>query len=95
MTSYRTNFRCPWCEVQHELTTHAFGKGLPTRGDYSLCFSCGEWAVVTGSGKNLRKPTDNELVKVVTTPEFRLAREAWIQMDLMRKLTKTAFGQYK
>lgn len=50
---------------------------LPAAGAVSLCFGCGQLAVFTGRGLEVRAVTPDELGELVARPDVQAALAAW------------------
>lgn len=70
---------CPFCGKVFDRVskTYDFAEPAPVPGDYSLCFTCGEWCVFTDD-LGLRKPTDAEYQEIVDDPQTAQIRQAWL-----------------
>jgi hypothetical protein len=53
---------------------------IPKEGDYMLCIGCGEWNILTAN-RQMRKPTEDELIEVGSHPAARELRIAWTMLD--------------
>lgn len=76
---------CPFCGTANEAVSNPFGDAGPDDGDFSLCFTCGEWAIFdsTATGGQ-RKPTVAEYQEIVNQPQTRRMREAWLAVTNSR-----------
>jgi len=73
---------CTTCGKKFDLAT-ATSKTphcVPKAGDYMLCIGCGEWNILTAD-RQMRKPTDDELIEVGSNPSAKELRIAWSMLD--------------
>jgi hypothetical protein len=71
---------CPFCgRTNDAIGSHDPESRPPVDGDFAMCLTCGEWAVVdscvTGGQ---RKPTTAEYDEVAADKEMRAMRTAWV-----------------
>jgi hypothetical protein len=52
---------------------------MPSPGDLSLCFKCGEWTVFDQDLKH-RKPMPDEYDEIAESEMCRQMRRAWVEM---------------
>lgn len=71
---------CPFCGQNNEAVTPPEGGRGPQDGDFSMCFTCGEWAIFDSrmSG-GMRKPLFPDYMKIATSPKMRQMRDAWVE----------------
>lgn len=67
---------CPACGALNDAATNIVGDADPTNGDVSICFTCGEIAVFTGIGLDVRRPTDAERREMLAIDEVTRLRSA-------------------
>jgi len=81
---------CPHCGAEHTRTTALVERGHPGPeprmgpGDYTLCFSCGEFATMGATGM-LRRPTHSEMRAINRDKRAVAAREGWQQLHATRQ----------
>jgi len=72
---------CPWCNRLVTRTSNANQNETvaPVDGDATLCFYCGEWAIIDLSLPNWqRKPTEAEFIEIGEDPDCQKARAGWV-----------------
>jgi len=90
MKNFTIDSRCPFCRKANDRQMNTQSKRRPEDGDWSLCFSCGEWAVYQLDGHdNVRKPTWPEYQLIAASPELRKAREVWVYVKQQQRGNKT------
>ena len=72
---------CPYCGHPLDAASSRDPQARPSPGDETLCIECGEW-LVFGDELRLRKPSDDELVKIGLDPDAQLVRRAWRNLIL-------------
>jgi hypothetical protein len=60
---------CPFCGSKHEAASSPFGNYKPRTGDWSVCLYCNQVGVF-GDGLILRKPTAEEHLSIIASPEI-------------------------
>jgi hypothetical protein len=72
--------QCPFCNDGHDaIATPEGDVPQPDDGDFSFCFTCGEWAVFDiGIVGTLRKPTWEEYTNIAADPRKNRMRAAWL-----------------
>lgn len=67
---------CPYCNAVHDSVTQETNQPItPSDGDYSLCWSCGEWTIWKRG--RLRKPTATEFYRIQNDKHLRSVKMAW------------------
>jgi hypothetical protein len=73
---------CPFCERESDATACVSDEeAVPSDGDFTLCFYCGEWAVFSSIiAGGLRKPKSTEYDILGQDKEMQKIRAAWLRM---------------
>lgn len=76
------NTTCPSCNAHLQLVSEVTNKDiLPEDGDFTLCFTCGKWAVFDkDTDGGLRMPNPDESMEIAEDDLFADAWMAWAKV---------------
>ena len=57
--------KCPGCAAPNDAQTGLGHNDQPSAGDASVCFYCGYLGIFTGTGDEVRSPTEAELTEAL------------------------------